>query len=92
MIDLEGKVAVIHAIGGAVAGYLTNYVYTVGLGSLSGIVAFIFMIVALLITGHITAILFGRESMNQKQWFGSGVVPFFFVWAVFWVLKFNGVI
>ena len=64
MIDLEGKVAVIHAIGGAVAGYLTNYVYTLGLGSLSGIVAFIFMIVALLITGHITAILFGRESMN----------------------------
>lgn len=89
-MDLDGKVAILHTVGGSIFGLLTNYVYLSGLGFFSGLAALLFMIFGLLITGHITAFIFGRESMNEKQWLGSGVVPFFFTWVVFWVLKYNG--
>jgi len=90
-MDLDAKVSIIHAIFGAIFGYLTNYVYTFGLGAFSGVSSFTFMLIGLLITGHITALVFGRESMNQKDWMGSGVVPFFFIWVVFWIMTYNGV-
>ncbi|ABR55133.1 conserved hypothetical protein [Methanococcus vannielii SB] len=91
-MELDAKVTIIHAVFGAVFGYLTNYVYTYGLGIFSGISSFVFMFIALLITGHITAFIFGKESMNQKDWLGSGLVPFFFIGMVFWVMSYNGVL
>ncbi|WP_292460779.1 hypothetical protein [Methanothermococcus sp.] len=91
-MDLEGKSAVIHTIGGIIFGLLTNYIYTAGLGIFSGIASLLFLFVGLIITGHITAMIFGKESLSQKQWLGSGVVPYFFTAIVFWVLVYNGVL
>ena len=92
IMDLEGKSAIIHTIGGILFGLSANYVYTAGLGTLSGIVSLVFLFIGLLIVGHITAMLFGRESLSQKQWLGSGGAPYFFTAIGFWVLAYNGVI
>jgi hypothetical protein len=91
-MDLEGKSALIHTIGGIIFGLSVNYIYTAGLGSFSGIVSLIFLFIGLLIMGHIAAVLFGRESLSQKQWLGSGGVPYFFTAVVFWILVYNGII
>ncbi len=92
IMDLEGKSAIVHAIGGILFGLSVNYVYNAGLGMLSGIVSLIFLFIGLLIIGHLTAVLFGRESLSQKQWLGSGGVPYFFTAIVFWILAYNGII
>ncbi|AVB76248.1 DUF5379 domain-containing protein [Methanococcus maripaludis] len=90
-MKLDAKVSIFHAIFGAAFGYLTNYVYTFGLGMFSGVASFVFMLITLVITGNLASMIFGRESMNQKEWMGSGVVPFFFIWLVFWIMTYNGV-
>ncbi|AEH06805.1 EMC6-like membrane protein [Methanothermococcus okinawensis] len=91
-MDLEGKTAIIHTIGGILFGLLANYIYTAGLGTLSGIVTLLFLFVGLIITGHITAMIVGKGSLSQKQWLGSGGVSYFFTSVVFWVLVYNGVL
>ena len=89
-MDVEGKSAIIHTLGGIVFGILSNYVYNLGLGIFSGIVTMIFLTVGLLIVGHITALILGKDSLNQKQWLGCGVAPYFFTAIVFWILAYNG--
>jgi len=90
-MDVEGKCAIIHTLGGIVFGILANYVYNLGFGIFSGVVTLIFLTVGLLIVGHATALILGRDSLNQKQWFGCGVLPYFFTAIVFWILAYNGV-
>ncbi len=91
-MDIEGKSAIIHTIGGIIFGLSANYVYTAGLGMFSGIASLIFLLIGLLIFGHISAMVLGKESLNQKQWLGCGVVPYFFTSVVFWILVYNGVL
>ncbi|MEO2117037.1 MAG: hypothetical protein ABGW92_01330 [Methanocaldococcus sp.] len=91
-MDLEGKCCLIHTVGGIIFGYLANYVYTAGLGIFSGISTLIFLFIGAVIFGHISAKIFGEESLTQKQWLGCGVLPFFLVAIVVWILKFNGLI
>ncbi|MCQ6254675.1 EMC6-like membrane protein [Methanocaldococcus sp.] len=91
-MDLEGKCCLIHTVGGIIFGYFANYVYTAGLGIFSGITTLIFLFIGSVIFGHISAKLFGSESLTQKQWLGCGVLPFFLVAIIVWILKFNGLI
>ncbi|NPA62327.1 MAG: hypothetical protein GXN95_02100 [Methanococci archaeon] len=91
-MDLEGKCCSLHTIGGIVFGYLANYVYTAGLGMFSGIATLIFLFIGAVISGHLSAKLFGESSLNQKQWLSCGVLPFFLVAIVVWILKYNNLI
>ncbi|HIP15577.1 MAG TPA: hypothetical protein EYG77_00030 [Methanothermococcus okinawensis] len=90
-MDVEGKSAIIHTLCGVIFGTLSNYVYNLGLGIFSGIVTMIFLTAGLLIVGHITALILGKDSLDQKQWLGCGVTPYFFTAIVFWILAYNGV-
>lgn len=92
MIDNEGKVSIIHFIFGIILGILANYVYMAGLGMFSGIATIIFLFIGLIITGHITSAILGRNSLSQKQWLGSGVTAYFFTAIVFWIIAYNGII
>ncbi|MCS3901646.1 DUF5379 family protein [Methanococcus voltae] len=90
-MSFDVKVAIINAIFGIAFGYLANYIYTMGLGFLSGIAAFLFLFVGFIISGHLTSKVFGSKSMTQKQWLGGGLPIYFFIAIVFWVLAYNKV-
>ncbi|ABR56784.1 conserved hypothetical protein [Methanococcus aeolicus Nankai-3] len=92
MIDLEGKSAILHAIGGILFGLLANYVYGAGLGIASGLATLLFLFIGLVIMGHVSAMVLGRNSLSQKQWLGTGGTSYFFTAIVFWIISFNGVI
>ncbi|WP_456471614.1 EMC6-like membrane protein [Methanocaldococcus sp.] len=92
MLDVEGKCCLIHTIGGIIFGYFANNIYTLGLGMFSGVATLIFIFIGSVIFGHISAKILGEESIDQKQWFSCGVLPFFLVAIIVWILKYNGII
>ncbi|HIP16996.1 MAG TPA: hypothetical protein EYG76_01660 [Methanothermococcus okinawensis] len=91
-MDIEGKLTIIHAIGGILFGILANYVYNLGFGIFSGVATLLFLFLGLIIVGHISAMVFGSTSLTQKQWLGCGGMSYFFIAIVFWVLAYNGII
>ncbi|MBP2172765.1 DUF5379 family protein [Methanococcus voltae] len=88
---LDAKLAILNGVFGVVFGYLANYVYTMGLGFLSGIATIVFLLIGFIVSGHVTSNLFGNKSMSQKQWLGGGLPIYFFIAIVFWVLAYNGI-
>ncbi|MBP2144348.1 hypothetical protein J2127_001518 [Methanococcus voltae] len=88
---LDEKLAILNGVFGVVFGYLANYVYTMGLGFLSGIATIVFLLIGFIVSGHVTSKLFGNKSMSQKQWLGGGLPIYFFIAIVFWVLAYNGI-
>ncbi|ENN96170.1 hypothetical protein J422_03908 [Methanocaldococcus villosus KIN24-T80] len=91
-MDIEGKCCTIHTFGGIIFGYLANYIYLMGLGIFSGIVTLLFLFFGAVIFGHITAKIFGEKCLNQKQWFSCGLLPFYLVAIIVWILKYNNII
>jgi hypothetical protein len=90
-MDIDAKVTIIHVIGGLVAAYL-SYALTTGLinGINNEAIAILFALIILYLSGQVSERIFGKEAVGGfKGWLWSGIVPFFFVWIVIWVLLFN---
>ena len=90
-MDVDAKVTIIHVIGGLVAAYL-SYALTTGLinGINNEAIAILFALIILYLSGQVSERIFGKEAVGGfKGWLWSGIVPFFFVWIVIWVLLFN---
>lgn len=91
-MDVDGKVAAIHGVAGIVAGYV-SFILSSGAITSIGSNEFLAIIVAIIIlyaAGQISEKIFGREEVGgAKGWLWSGIVPFFFVWILVWVLFFN---
>ncbi|MEN4007367.1 MAG: hypothetical protein PQ964_08445 [Methanobacteriaceae archaeon] len=90
-MDVDGKVAAIHGATAAAAGYIS---FLLSNGAIPGIgrndaLAVIGGLIILYLTGKISEKLFGEEVGGLKGWFWSGVVPFFFLWMMFWIIFTN---
>ncbi len=91
-MDVDGKVAAIHAVAGIAAGYISFLLSTgaiAGLGS-NEVLAILVALIILYLMGQISERLFGKEEVGGvKGWLWSGIVPFFFLWIMVWVIFTN---
>ena len=90
-MDVDAKVTILHVIGGLIAAFL-SYGLTTGLfmGINNEAFAIILALILLYLFGQISERIFGKEAVGgMKGWLWSGVVPFFFIWVVVWILLFN---
>ena len=90
-MDVDAKVTIIHVIGGLIAAFL-SYGLTTGLfmGVNNEAFAIILSLIILYLFGQISERIFGKEAVGGiKGWLWSGIVPFFFIWIVVWIILLN---
>lgn len=91
-MDVDGKVAAIHAVAGIVAGYIS---FILSSGAIAAIgknesIAVIAALIILYVAGQISEKMFGKEEVGGfSGWLWGGIVPFFFIWIVVWVVFLN---
>jgi len=91
-MDIEVKLTSVHAVLAVVAGYLSFLLST---GAISGlgkneVLAVLAGLIILYLGGQISERVFGKEEVGgMKGWLWSGIVPFFFIWIIVWVLLYN---
>ena len=89
-MDNAVKITSIHIVSALIAGYLSS-IFT--LGQISGlgtndVLAAVSGLIILYIVGQICDKLFGKQEGFSK-WLWNGIVPFAFIWFVFWTLLIN---
>ena len=91
-MELEVKLTSIHSVLAIVAGYVSFLFSTgaiAGLGK-NEVIAVLAGLIILYLAGQISERIFGKEEVGGfKGWLWSGIVPFFFIWIVVWVLFYN---
>jgi len=91
-MDIEIKLTSIHSALAIVAGAI-SYLLSTGAISALGKNEFLAVLSGLLIlylTGQLSERIFGKEEVGGlKGWLWSGILPFFFVWVIVWVLFYN---
>ena len=88
-MDTDGKVASIHTIGGILAGYL-SFILSSGVIFKNEALAVIVALIVLYIAGQVSEKLFGKEEVGGfSGWLWSGIVPFFFIWLIVWIIFAN---
>lgn len=90
-MDVDAKVTIIHVITGLIAAYI-SYALTTGLfmGINNQAIAILLALVILYLSGQISERIFGKENVGGvKGWFWSGIIPFFFIWVVIWIMLYN---
>ena len=91
-MDVDAKVTSVHTVAAIIAGY-ASYALSSGLISAIGkneVLAVLIGLIILYISGNISERLFGKEEVGGfKGWLWSGIVPFFFIWMMMWVVFYN---
>jgi len=91
-MDIEIKLTIVHSALALVAGFLSFLLST---GAISGLgknefLAVLAGLLILYLGGQLSERMFGKEAVGgTKGWLWSGIVPFFFVWVMVWVILFN---
>jgi hypothetical protein len=91
-MDVDGKVAAIHAVAGIVAGYISFIIYSGAIAAIGSneVLAVIIALIILYIVGQVSERIFGKEEVGGlKGWLWSGIVPYFFIWIMVWVIFAN---
>ena len=90
-MEVDANVTILHVIGGLIAAFF-SFALTTGLinGNNNEVIAIIIALIILYVFGQISERIFGKEEVGGlKGWLWSGIVQFFFVWVVVWILLFN---
>jgi len=90
-MDVDAKVTILHVISGLIAAFF-SYALTTGLfnGINNEAIAIIIALIILYLSGQLSERIFGKEEVGGfKGWLWSGIVPYFFIWVVVWILLFN---
>ena len=91
-MDVDGKVAAIHGVAALIAGYAS---FLLSNGVIAGIgkneaLAIIIGLIILYAAGQLSERLLGKEEVGgAKGWLWSGIVPFFFLWIMVWIIFLN---
>lgn len=91
-METEVKLTSIHAVLAIIAGYLSFLLSTGGISGLgkNEVLAVLAGLIILYLGGQISERVFGKEEVGgMKGWLWSGIVPFFFIWIIVWVLLYN---
>lgn len=91
-MEIEAKLTALHVVAGLIAGVVS---FLLSSGSISAIgkndfISILLALAILYITGQISERIFGKEAVGGlKGWLFSGILPFFFIWIIVWVLLLN---
>lgn len=91
-MDIEIKLVSIHTVLAIIAGAISYLLY---IGAIAGLKndEFLAVFAGLLILylgGQLSERLFGKEEVGgMSGWLWNGIVPFFFVWIIVWVILYN---
>ena len=91
-MDVDGKVAAIHSVAAIAAGYVS---FLLSSGAIAGmgkneVLAILSALIILYLVGKLSEKLFGKEEVGgTKGWLWSGIVPFFFLWLMVWIIFMN---
>jgi len=91
-MEIDAKLTAVHAVLAAIAAYLSFLLSIGAIASLGKniVLAVLVGLIILYLGGQISERIFGKEEVGGlKGWFWSGIVPFFFVWVVVWVIFYN---
>jgi hypothetical protein len=87
-MEVDAKVTTLHAVAGIIAGYI-SYLLSTGIIKNDALALFVSLII-LYVCGQASEKIFGKEAVGGfKGWLWSGIVPFFFIWLMVWVMLFN---
>lgn len=92
IMDVDGKVATIHGVAAIAAGYISFLLSSGAIGGLgkNEALATIGGLIILYLVGQLSERLFGKKEVGgAKGWFWSGIVPFFFLWLMVWIIFMN---
>ena len=88
-MDVDGKLAALHTITGAIAGYV-SFILSSGVILKNEWIAVIVALIILYISGQISERIFGKEEVGGfSGWLWSGIVIFFFIWVIVWIAFWN---
>jgi hypothetical protein len=90
-METEVKVTSIHTVLAIVAGYIS---FSLSRGDMTNLGNNVLPVLAGLIIlylgGQISERVLGKEEVGGfKGWLWSGIVPFFFLWIVVWLILYN---
>lgn len=89
-MDDSVKITSVHIVAALIAGYISS-LFTLGqiagLGA-NDVLAGVSGLIILYIAGQICDKLFGKQEGFSK-WLWNGIVPFIFIWFVFWTIIIN---
>lgn len=91
-MEIEVKITSIHTVLAIVAGYVSFLLSTGAIGGLgkNEVLAVLAALIILYLGGQLSERIFGKETVGGfKGWLWSGIVPFFFLWIVVWVILYN---
>jgi len=88
-MDVDAKLAGIHAVAGIIVGYLSFILKSVTPTNYEAF-AVLLAIIILIVVGNISERIFGKEAVGgTKGWLWSGILPYFFVWIIVWTILLN---
>ena len=88
-MDVDGKLAALYTITGAIAGYV-SFILSSGVILKNEWIAVIVALIILYISGQISERIFGKEEVGGfSGWLWSGIVIFFFIWVIVWIAFWN---
>lgn len=91
-MEIDAKLTAIHAVLAIIAAYLSFLLSSGAIAALGKnmVLAVLVGLIILYLGGQISERIFGKEAVGGiKGWLWSGIIPFFFVWVVVWVILFN---
>lgn len=79
-----------HIIGGVIAGII-SFVFSVKgiLPITNAALGVIISIIIVYLLGKHAENKYGREEISLEKWIMNGIVPFYFMWMVVWILLLN---
>lgn len=92
LMEIEVKVISLHAVTAIIAGYLSFIISSGVIGAIgkNEVLAVLLGLLILYFSGNISERIFGKEEVGGlKGWLWSGIVPFIFIWIIFWTLFLN---
>ncbi|MDR1721462.1 MAG: DUF5379 domain-containing protein [Methanobrevibacter sp.] len=89
-MEVKLKITWIHMATAIVAAILST-VFSVGLiGLKNQLLAGVVGLAVLYVTGQVCEKLFGKEELGGfRSWFSEGILPFFCIWFLIWILLYN---
>jgi len=78
-----------HIIGGIVAGII-SYAFSTGVLPITNeMLGVLISILIVYLLGKLAESKYGREKISLGSWITNGILPFYFMWLVVWIMLLN---
>ncbi|MDO5826356.1 MAG: hypothetical protein BZ137_02635 [Methanosphaera sp. rholeuAM130] len=91
-MDEAGIMSVQHIVGGILAGFICFGFQKGYFGIANEVIGVIISLVLVYLLGKHAEKKYGRETIGLNSWVMNGIVPFYFVCMVVWILLLNYIV